>query len=112
MPNLSDSEYQQILTTMNDKKEPQANSAGLGYEEDDWSGYTAKRSYYYLVSLASDKPSLLQPSYNHTHASTHLWHSCLGHPSSSRLQFLAKNVLNFPFSNNACEVHMVISHAT
>ncbi|KAI5322072.1 hypothetical protein L3X38_031144 [Prunus dulcis] len=28
MPNLSDSEYQQILTMMNDKKEPQTNSAG------------------------------------------------------------------------------------
>ena len=205
MPNLSDSEYQQILTMMNDKKEPQANSAGLSYYPlplHRWlidSGATdhitstshsftstnnnpsippvvlpsgekasiisvgnaslnsslslnnvlyvpsfkvnlmsvskltqglhcsisffpnwcilqdlatrktiglgkQQGGLYYLVSLASDKPSLLPPSCNHAHASTHLWHSRLGHPSSSRLQFLAKNVLNFPFSNNACEV--------
>ena len=205
MPNLSDSEYQQILTMMNDKKEPQANSAGLSYYPlplHRWlidSGATdhitstshsftstnnnpsippvvlpsgekasiisvgnaslnsslslnnvlyvpsfkvnlmsvskltqglhcsisffpnwcilqdlatrktiglgkQQGGLYYLVSLASDKPSLLPPSCNHAHASTHLWHSRLGHPSSSRLQFLAKNVLHFPFSNNACEV--------
>ena len=205
MPNLSDSEYQQILTMMNDKKEPQTNSAGLSYYPlplHRWlidSGATdhitstshsftstnnnpsippvvllsgekasiisvgnaslnsslslnnvlyvpsfkvnlmsvskltqglhcsisffpnwcilqdlatrktiglgkQQGGLYYLVSLVSDKPSLLPPSCNHAHASTHLWHSRLGHPSSSRLQFLAKNVLHFPFSNNACEV--------
>ncbi|CAL2251076.1 unnamed protein product [Prunus armeniaca] len=146
MPNLSDNEYQQILTMMNDKKKPQANSAGLSYYPlplHCWlidSGTTdhitptshsftstnnnpsippvvlpsgekayilsvgnaflnsslslnnvlyvpsfkdlatrktiglgkQQRGLYHLVSLVSDKHSLLQPSCNHAHASTHL----------------------------------------
>lgn len=38
-------------------------------------------------------------------SSTDLWHRRLGHLSSSRLDFMAKNLFNFPFkTNDACDV--------
>ncbi|CAL8118438.1 unnamed protein product [Prunus armeniaca] len=68
---------------------------------------------YYLVALASTTPSpkfrssatiASHPSCSHVTSSTDLWHRRLGHLSSSRLDFMAKNLLNFPFkSNNACD---------
>ena len=69
---------------------------------------------YYLVALASEKPKPQTPSAAATSccspssqvtSSTILWHRRLGHLSSSRLDFMAKHLLNFPFqSNNACDV--------
>ncbi|RVW66050.1 Retrovirus-related Pol polyprotein from transposon RE1 [Vitis vinifera] len=69
---------------------------------------------YYLVALASEKPKTQTPSAAATScrspssqvtSSTTLWHRRLGHLSSSRLDFMAKHLLNFPFqSNNACDV--------
>jgi hypothetical protein len=61
---------------------------------------------YYLVALASTIPTpKFQPSvavatrssYSQVISSTELWHRRLGHLSSSRLNFMAKNLLNFPF---------------
>ena len=78
---------------------------GLGKQRD---------GLYYLVALASKKsrPDLRhstsiasRSSCSHVISSTDLWHRRLGHLSSSRLDFMAKNLLNFPFkSNNACDV--------
>jgi hypothetical protein len=76
---------------------------GLGKQRD---------GLYYLVALASEKPqhpsaatiSCHSPSSQVT-SSTALWHRLLGHLSSSRLDFMAKKLLNFSFqSNNACDV--------
>ncbi|CAL2276916.1 unnamed protein product [Prunus armeniaca] len=77
---------------------------GLGKQRD---------GLYYLVALASATPSpkfrssaaiASHPSCSHVTSSTDLWHRRLGHLSSSRLDFMAKNLLNFPFkSNNACD---------
>jgi hypothetical protein len=40
-----------------------------------------------------------------------LLHRWLGHLSSSRLDFMAKNFLNFPFKfNNACDVCALSKH--
>ena len=78
---------------------------GLGKQRD---------GLYYLVALASKKsrPDLRhstsiasRSSCSHVISYTDLWHRRLGHLSSSRLDFMAKNLLNFPFkSNNACDV--------
>ncbi|WJZ84553.1 hypothetical protein VitviT2T_004153 [Vitis vinifera] len=78
---------------------------GLGEQRD---------GLYYLVVLASEKPKTQTPSAAATScrspssqvtSSTALWHRRLGHLSSSRLDFMAKHLLNFPFqSNNACDV--------
>ncbi|RVW99485.1 Retrovirus-related Pol polyprotein from transposon RE1 [Vitis vinifera] len=78
---------------------------GLGEQRD---------GLYYLVALASEKPKTQTPSAAATSCrspssqvtfSTALWHRHLGHLSSSRLDFMAKHLLNFPFqSNNACDV--------
>ncbi|RVW70672.1 Retrovirus-related Pol polyprotein from transposon RE1 [Vitis vinifera] len=78
---------------------------GLGEQRDE---------LYYLVALASEKPKTQTPSAAATScrspssqvtSSTALWHRRLGHLSSSRLDFMAKHLLNFPFqSNNACDV--------
>ncbi|RVW94727.1 Retrovirus-related Pol polyprotein from transposon RE1 [Vitis vinifera] len=78
---------------------------GLGEQRD---------GLYYLVALASEKPKTQTPSAATTScrspssqvtSSTALWHRRLGHLSSSRLDFMAKHLLNFPFqSNNACDV--------
>ena len=73
-----------------------------------------RNGLYYLVALALEKPkpqtpfvaatSCRSPSSQVT-SSTTLWHRRLGHLSSSRLDFEAKHLLNFPFqSNNACDV--------
>jgi transposase InsO family protein len=69
---------------------------------------------YYLVTLASEKPTHQPPSAatischlpsSQVASSTALWHRHLGHLSSSRLDFMAKHLLNFPFqSNNVCDV--------
>ncbi|KAJ0014967.1 hypothetical protein Pint_21064 [Pistacia integerrima] len=69
---------------------------------------------YFLVALALEKPKPQTPSAAATSchspslqvtSSTALWHHRLGHLSSSRLDFMAKHLLNFPFqSNNACDV--------
>jgi transposase InsO family protein len=66
---------------------------------------------YYLVALASQTPKHQPPSAATTlpssqvASSTALWHRRLGHLSSSRLDFMAKHLLNFSFqSNNACDV--------
>jgi len=69
---------------------------------------------YYLVALASTTPTpKFQPSTaiatksfcSHVISSTELWHHCLGHLSSSRLNFMATNLLNFSFKiNNACDI--------
>ncbi|KAL6322595.1 hypothetical protein AAG906_009909 [Vitis piasezkii] len=78
---------------------------GLGEQRD---------GLYYLVALASEKPKTQTPSAAATScrspssqvtSSTALWHRRLGHLSSSRLDFMAKHLLNFLFqSNNACDV--------
>ncbi|RVW59310.1 hypothetical protein CK203_101678 [Vitis vinifera] len=78
---------------------------GLGEQRD---------GLYYLVALASKKPKSQTPSIAatfcrspnpHVTSSTALWHRRLGHLSSSRLHFIAKHFLSFPFqSNNACDV--------
>ncbi|KAH9786417.1 retrovirus-related pol polyprotein from transposon RE2 [Citrus sinensis] len=78
---------------------------GLGEQRD---------GLYYLVALASEKPKPQTPSVAATSccspssqvtSSTVLWHRRLGHLSSSRLNFMAKHLLKFPFqSNNACDV--------
>ncbi|KAJ0008304.1 hypothetical protein Pint_29598 [Pistacia integerrima] len=77
---------------------------GLGEQRD---------GLYYLVALASEKSKPQTPSAAATSfrspssqvTSTSLWHRRLGHLSSSRLDFMAKHLLNFPFqSNNACDV--------
>ncbi|RVX20135.1 Retrovirus-related Pol polyprotein from transposon RE1 [Vitis vinifera] len=78
---------------------------GLGEQRD---------GLYYLVALASEKPKTQTPSAAATScrspssqvtSSTALWHRRLGHLSSSRLDFMAKHLLKFPFqSNNACDV--------
>jgi transposase InsO family protein len=64
--------------------------------------------------LASKKPKPQTPSAAATYcrspssqvtSSTALWHRRLGHLSSSRLDFMTKHLLNFPFQfNNACDV--------
>lgn len=75
---------------------------GLGKQRD---------GLYYLVALATTKSSTPpsshtnRPTCNTTISSTDLWHSRLGHVSSSRLSFIAKNFLNFSVeSNNACHI--------
>ena len=70
---------------------------GLGEQRD---------KLYYLVALASEKQkpqtlsiaatSCRSPSPQVT-SSTALWHRRLGHLSSSRLHFMAKHLLSFPF---------------
>ena len=71
---------------------------------------------YYLVALASTPPTpkyqpsasatiATQSSHSHVISSTDLWHRRLGHLSSSRLHFMAKTLLNFPFkSQDACDI--------
>lgn len=69
---------------------------------------------YYLVVLASEKPKPQTPSAAATSRCSHsfqvtssmvLWHRRLGHLSSSRLDFMEKHLLKFPFqSHNACDV--------
>ncbi|RVX22254.1 Retrovirus-related Pol polyprotein from transposon RE2 [Vitis vinifera] len=78
---------------------------GLGEQRD---------GLYYLVALASEKPKPQTSSTTTTSCcsldpqvtfSTTLWHRRLGHLSSSRLHFMAKHLLSFPFqSNNARDV--------
>ncbi|CAL8150570.1 unnamed protein product [Prunus armeniaca] len=89
-----------ILQDLTTKK-----TIGLGKQRD---------GLYYLVALASTTLSpkfrssaaiASHPSCSHVTSSTDLWHRRLGHLSSSRLDFMAKNLLNFPFkSNNPCDV--------
>ncbi|CAL2225396.1 unnamed protein product [Prunus armeniaca] len=76
---------------------------GLGKQHD---------GLYYLVALLAETPPNTthqnpahRPSCNHTVTTTDLWHRRLGHVSSSRLHFMSKHLLDFPFvSNNACHV--------
>ena len=78
---------------------------GLGEQRD---------KHYYLVALASEKPKPQIPSAATTSShspssqvtsSSALSHRRLGQMSSSRLDFMAKRLLNFPFqSNNSCDV--------
>ncbi|KAH7692774.1 RNA-directed DNA polymerase protein [Dioscorea alata] len=78
---------------------------GLGKQRD---------GLYYLVALASEKPKPPNPSTaaiscrspsSQVPFFTTLWHRRLGHLSSSRLFFMAKHLLNFPFqSHKACDV--------
>ncbi|KAI9162373.1 hypothetical protein LWI28_026651 [Acer negundo] len=70
-----------------------------------------RNGLYYLAALAAKnsihvhKTATKQPTCNLTISSTDLWHNCLGHASSPRLSFIAKNFLNFSVqSNNACPV--------
>jgi len=65
---------------------------GLGKQRD---------GLYYLVALAPKKPGpnispTHQATCNLTISSADLWHNRLGHVSLSRLNFIAKNFLNFP----------------
>jgi len=68
---------------------------GLGKQHD---------GLYYLSALAKKTPvntyssPTKQPSCNLTISSTDLWHHRLGHASSSRLSFIARNYLNFRLS--------------
>ncbi|XP_008229790.1 PREDICTED: uncharacterized protein LOC103329135 [Prunus mume] len=157
MNGLSDLQYQQILSIMNNKggnqsSNPKANVAGTSSslsqaplhlhrlildsgatdhitsspnllvncrQNTDLTTKTTiglgkqRGRLYYLVALASTTPSpkfrssaafASHPSCSHVTSSTDLWHRRLGHLSSSRLDFMAKNLLNFPFkSNNACD---------
>jgi hypothetical protein len=92
--------YWCILQDLRTKK-----TIGLGKQRD---------RLYYLVTLASEKPTHQPPSAatischlpsSQVASSTALWHRHLGHLSSSRLDFMAKHLLNFPFqSNNVCDV--------
>jgi hypothetical protein len=69
---------------------------------------------YYLVALASPTPTpkfqssaaIATKSFcSHVISSTELWHRRLGHLSSSRLNFMANNLLNFPFKlHDACDI--------
>jgi hypothetical protein len=69
---------------------------------------------YYLVALASTTPTpkfqpstivATQSSCSYVISSTELWHRRLWHLSSSRLNFMAKNLLNFPFKfKDACDI--------
>jgi len=71
---------------------------------------------YYLVALASTPPTpkyqpsasvviATQSSRSHVISSIDLWHRRLGHLSSSRLHFMAKTLLNFPFKfQDACDI--------
>jgi hypothetical protein len=71
---------------------------------------------YYLVALASTPPTpkyqpsasaaiATQSSRSHVISSTDLWHCRLGHLSSSRLHFMAKTLLNFPFKfQGSCDI--------
>ena len=62
-----------------------------------------RNDLYYLVALAST-PSSSSFSCNLI-ISSNLWHRRLGHPSSSRLQFLSNNLIKFNFdSNHKCDV--------
>lgn len=82
--------YWCILQDLRTKK-----TIGLGKQRD---------GLYYLVALASEKPqhpsaatiSCHSPSSQVTY-STALWHRRLSHLSSSRLDFMAKKLLNFSF---------------
>jgi len=84
--------YWCILQDLRTKK-----TIGLGKQRD---------GLYYLVALASEKPTHQPPSAatischlpsSQVASSTALWHRRLGHLSSSRLDFMAKHLLNFPF---------------
>ena len=58
---------------------------------------------YYLVALASTPPSSCFAC--NLFISSNLWHRRLGHPSSTRLQFLADNSLKFNFdSSHKCDI--------
>jgi len=71
---------------------------------------------YYLVALASTPPTpkyqpsasaliATQSSHSHVISSTDLWHYRLRHLSSSKLHFMAKTLLNFPFKfQDACDI--------
>ncbi|KAM2129542.1 hypothetical protein ACFX1R_009206 [Malus domestica] len=60
---------------------------------------------YYLVALAPDQSKFPRRFCNLVLSPTELWHRRLGHLSSSRLDFMSKQLLHFPFaSNNACDV--------
>jgi len=69
---------------------------------------------YYLVALASptltpkfqSSAAIATKSFcSHVISFTELWHRRLGHLSSSRLNFMANNLLNFPFKlNDACDI--------
>ncbi|KAK0577292.1 hypothetical protein LWI29_030858 [Acer saccharum] len=56
-----------------------------------------RNGLYYLAALAAKNPvhihktATKQPTCNLTVSSTYLWHNCLGHASSPRLSFIAKN---------------------
>ncbi|KAI9181123.1 hypothetical protein LWI28_011688 [Acer negundo] len=72
---------------------------------------------YYLVALATKKSDTntssptKRPTCNLTISSTDLWHNRLGHVSSPRLSFIAKNFLNFSIqSNNACPICPLAKH--
>ncbi|CAL8088730.1 unnamed protein product [Prunus armeniaca] len=128
MSSLSDLQIQQMLAIMHDKPAPdkksQVNAAatnkvtffpywcilhdlvtrkmiGLGMQHG---------RLYYLVALLAEKPPNTthqypshRPSCNHTVTTTDLWRLRLGHVSSSRLNFMSKHLIDFPFvSNNAC----------
>lgn len=67
------------------------------------------RGLYYLVAMASHKPKTTTAFSTNIQSSptssTNLWHHRLGHLSSSRLDFMSKNLLNFPFQKyNKCDV--------
>ncbi|KAM1681408.1 hypothetical protein ACFX2K_038957 [Malus domestica] len=60
---------------------------------------------YYLVALAPVQDGTSRRFCNMVLSPTELWHRRLGHLSSSRLDFMSKTMLHFPFqSNNACDV--------
>jgi len=70
--------------------------------------------FYYLVALASPTPTpncqssaaIATKSFcSHVISSTELWYRRLGHLSSSRLNFMANNLLNFSFKlHDACDI--------
>jgi hypothetical protein len=67
-----------------------------------------------LVALASPTPTpnfqssapiATKSFFSHVISSTELWHRRLGHLSSSRLNFMANNLLNFSFKlHDACDI--------
>jgi len=72
-----------------------------------WMQMTSNRSHTLIPSLAAHVTKS-SPSSN---TSTTLWHQRLGHPSPSRLDFMAKTLLNlFLESNKICDVCTFAKH--